>query len=83
MDYLMPTAAQAPRITIILASSEVRDNPLGVRGVGEAGISSGRRRRGSVGKESRRRLEDRIRPPHSRTSARSLRGSANRHWSRS
>jgi aerobic carbon-monoxide dehydrogenase large subunit len=38
MDYLMPTAAQAPRITIILASSEVRDNPLGVRGVGEAGI---------------------------------------------
>ena len=38
MDYLMPTAAQAPRIHIILGSSEVRDNPLGVRGVGEAGV---------------------------------------------
>jgi CO/xanthine dehydrogenase Mo-binding subunit len=38
MDYLMPTAAQAPRFHIILASSEVQDNPLGVRGVGEAAV---------------------------------------------
>lgn len=38
MDYLLPTAAEAPRTEVILADSVTRDNPLGVRGAGEAGI---------------------------------------------
>jgi len=38
MDYLMPTASEAPHMTVILGTSITADNPLGVRGVGEAGI---------------------------------------------
>jgi carbon-monoxide dehydrogenase large subunit len=38
MDYLLPTATEAPRTTVILAHSVTADNPLGVRGAGEAGI---------------------------------------------
>lgn len=38
MDYLLPTAAEAPKITVILGNNRTLDNPLGVRGVGEAGI---------------------------------------------
>ncbi|PZS38622.1 MAG: xanthine dehydrogenase [Pseudonocardiales bacterium] len=38
MDYLLPTAADAPRYTVILGDSVITDNPLGARGAGEAGI---------------------------------------------
>jgi carbon-monoxide dehydrogenase large subunit len=38
MDYLLPTASEAPAFDIILAASTPPDNPLGVRGAGEAGI---------------------------------------------
>jgi carbon-monoxide dehydrogenase large subunit len=38
MDYLLPTARDAPAFDIVLDSSTPHDNPLGVRGVGEAGI---------------------------------------------
>ena len=38
MDYLLPTASEAPAFEIVLAASTPRDNPLGVRGAGEAGI---------------------------------------------
>ncbi len=38
MDYLLPTAHDAPAFDIVLAASTPSDNPLGVRGVGEAGI---------------------------------------------
>lgn len=38
MDYLLPTASEAPEIIIILGNNVTADNPLGVRGAGEAGI---------------------------------------------
>jgi carbon-monoxide dehydrogenase large subunit len=38
MDYLLPTAHDAPAFDIVLGASTPSDNPLGVRGVGEAGI---------------------------------------------
>jgi aerobic carbon-monoxide dehydrogenase large subunit len=38
MDYLVPTAAEAPRYEVILGDSVTDDNPLGARGAGEAGI---------------------------------------------
>ena len=38
MDYLLPTAAEAPAYTVVLADSVSTDNPLGARGAGEAGI---------------------------------------------
>jgi len=38
MDYMLPTANEAPSFEIVLAASTPRDNPLGVRGAGEAGI---------------------------------------------
>ncbi len=38
MDYLVPTAAEAPKYTVILGDSVTTDNPLGARGAGEAGI---------------------------------------------
>jgi len=38
MDYLLPTAHDAPTFDIVLDASRPSDNPLGVRGVGEAGI---------------------------------------------
>jgi carbon-monoxide dehydrogenase large subunit len=38
MDYLMPTASEAPAMTVILGRSITADNPLGVRGAGEAGV---------------------------------------------
>ena len=38
MDYLLPTAHDAPAFDIVLHASTPHDNPLGVRGVGEAGI---------------------------------------------
>jgi aerobic carbon-monoxide dehydrogenase large subunit len=38
MDYLLPTASEAPEFTIILGNSITAGNPLGARGAGEAGI---------------------------------------------
>lgn len=38
MDYLLPTASEAPEMTTILADSVTTGNPLGARGAGEAGI---------------------------------------------
>jgi CO/xanthine dehydrogenase Mo-binding subunit len=38
MDYMLPTASEAPAFEVVLAASTPRDNPLGVRGAGEAGI---------------------------------------------
>jgi carbon-monoxide dehydrogenase large subunit len=39
-DYAMPTLQEVPPIETILVESEVRDNPLGVKGAGEGGIAS-------------------------------------------
>ena len=40
MDYLLPTAAEVPYITIIADQSEpAHSNPLGVKGAGEGGIT--------------------------------------------
>lgn len=38
MDYLLPTAGDAPSMEVVFASSIPLDNPLKARGVGEAGI---------------------------------------------
>jgi aerobic carbon-monoxide dehydrogenase large subunit len=38
MDYMLPTATDAPAFEVVLAASTPHDNPLGVRGAGEAGI---------------------------------------------
>jgi aerobic carbon-monoxide dehydrogenase large subunit len=39
MDYLLPTASEAPDVTVHLFESEpVPRNPLGAKGVGEAGV---------------------------------------------
>ena len=38
MDYLMPTASEAPRMEVLLDHSIPDDNPLGARGAGEAGV---------------------------------------------
>jgi aerobic carbon-monoxide dehydrogenase large subunit len=38
MDYMLPTASEAPAFEVVLAASIPHDNPLGVRGAGEAGI---------------------------------------------
>lgn len=38
MDYLVPTASEAPRMHVLLAHSIPDDNPLGARGAGEAGV---------------------------------------------
>jgi carbon-monoxide dehydrogenase large subunit len=38
MDYLMPTLGDAPRTTVIMEEVVSTTNPLGVKGVGEAGI---------------------------------------------
>lgn len=38
MDYLLPTASEAPSMEVVFASSMPLDNPLKARGVGEAGI---------------------------------------------
>lgn len=37
-EYRMPTSAEAPEIETILVEHPVADNPLGVKGAGEAGI---------------------------------------------
>jgi carbon-monoxide dehydrogenase large subunit len=40
-DYLMPTAAEAPRVEIILTEDFLADlNPLGIKGAGESGITA-------------------------------------------
>ena len=39
-DYLLPTVAEAPEIVPIVIESIVADNPLGLKGAGEAGIVS-------------------------------------------
>ena len=36
----MPTLGEVPPIQTILVESDVHDNPLGVKGVGEGGIAS-------------------------------------------
>jgi CO/xanthine dehydrogenase Mo-binding subunit len=38
MDYLMPTLGDAPRTTVIIDEVRSTTNPLGVKGVGEAGV---------------------------------------------
>jgi CO/xanthine dehydrogenase Mo-binding subunit len=38
MDYLMPTLGDAPRVTVVLDEVPSTTNPLGVKGVGEAGV---------------------------------------------
>jgi carbon-monoxide dehydrogenase large subunit/6-hydroxypseudooxynicotine dehydrogenase subunit gamma len=41
MDYLMPTAAELPRIDILLAQdAPAPGNPLGVKGAGEGGLTA-------------------------------------------
>jgi carbon-monoxide dehydrogenase large subunit len=37
-DYRVPTGAEAPSFQTILVEHPVADNPLGVKGAGEAGI---------------------------------------------
>ena len=37
-DYLMPTLAELPNIDVIVIEHEIKTNPLGVKGGGEAGI---------------------------------------------
>lgn len=37
-DYRVPTSEEAPRFEVILVEHPVADNPLGVKGAGEAGI---------------------------------------------
>ncbi|MGH3111139.1 MAG: xanthine dehydrogenase family protein molybdopterin-binding subunit, partial [Gaiellaceae bacterium] len=39
-DYAMPTLAEIPPIETIAIESEVLDNPLGIKGAGEGGITS-------------------------------------------
>jgi carbon-monoxide dehydrogenase large subunit/6-hydroxypseudooxynicotine dehydrogenase subunit gamma len=41
MDYLVPTAAETPRVeTIVTEDAPSPDNPLGVKGAGEGGLSA-------------------------------------------
>ncbi len=40
MDYLLPTASDVPRITVIHTESPSPLNPLGVKGLGEGGAIS-------------------------------------------
>jgi len=37
-EYLLPTATEIPRIDIVHLSSPTPLNPLGIKGVGEAGV---------------------------------------------
>jgi carbon-monoxide dehydrogenase large subunit len=37
-DYRLPTAAEAPPVDVVLVEGPVPDNPLGVKGAGEAGM---------------------------------------------
>lgn len=40
MDYLMPTAMEAPEMTTIITEDHPTDtNPLGIKGVGEGGVT--------------------------------------------
>ncbi len=38
MDYLQPTLGDAPRVTVVIEEVPSTTNPLGVKGVGEAGV---------------------------------------------
>ncbi|HWM08180.1 MAG TPA: xanthine dehydrogenase family protein molybdopterin-binding subunit [Solirubrobacteraceae bacterium] len=38
MDYLLPTLGDAPRVTVVIEEVPSTTNPLGVKGVGEAGV---------------------------------------------